>query len=74
MRHHVAAGVQFDEGEVAAALDLANLVARAAELKVAELLISVVFLAGPLERLGPRLVAEPIADEIGVALLHVSKF
>lgn len=40
----------------------------AIELQILELDVVVRFLAGPLERLGPGPVTEPIADEIGVAL------
>lgn len=54
--------------KVATTLHLADLPAVAIELQVLELHVIVRFLAGPLERLGPGEVAEPVADEVGVAL------
>jgi len=65
--HHVATCVQPQEGEVAAGLDLADLLAIASKLEVLHLGLSIVLLAGPLESLGPGLVAEPVADVVGVA-------
>lgn len=69
------AGMQPHEGEVAAALDLTDLGAHGelfavigGELEVVEGDVLEGFLAGPLERFGPGAVAEPVADEVGVAL------
>ena len=70
-RHHVAAGVQAHKRKVAVALDLARLAARAAELEVLEGQRRKLLLAGPLERLAPGLVAEPVADEVGVTLMEM---
>ena len=66
IRHHVAAGMKPHEGEVAARLDLTNLLAVAAEEEILGLGLLVVFLTGPLKSLSPGLVAEPVADVIGV--------
>lgn len=64
--------VHSHKGKVAAALDLADLPTVAIELQILELDVVVRLLAGPLERLRPRVVAEPVADEIGVALLRAA--
>ena len=60
------ASVQPHEGEVAARLDLANLLTVTTELEVLELGLGVVLLARPLKGLGPRLVAEPVADVVSI--------
>jgi len=62
----VAGGVQTHEGKVAGALDGANLAVVAEELEVIERRLLVVLVAGPLKRVGPGKVAEPVADEVGV--------
>lgn len=61
--------VKTHEGEVAVALDLADLLALVFvvdDLDIFQRKGSVLFLARPFERLGPGLVSEPVADEIGV--------
>lgn len=67
--------LQPHEGKVAAGLDLANRPALARLLAIVrvegqfrEVGVHVVFLALPLQRFRPREVAEPVADEVGVAL------
>lgn len=69
------AGVDSHEGEVAATFNLADLRARGElpavvgrEREVVERHLPESLLPGPLERLGPRVVAEPVADEVRVAL------
>ena len=64
---HVATSVEAHEGEVAAGLDLADLLAVAVDVEVLHGGVLEALLAGPLERLGPGLVAEPVADVVGVA-------
>jgi hypothetical protein len=66
VRNHVAGGVQTHKGKVAGALDGADLAVVAEELEVVERRLLVVLVAGPLERVGPGKVAEPVADEVGV--------
>lgn len=65
----MATGMKPHEGEVAARLDSANLGAVVAEQKVAHWDLVVGLLAGPLEGLGPGLIAEPVADEVCVTLV-----
>lgn len=60
--------VHSHKREIATTLDLADFPAVTIKLQILELDIVVRLLAGPLERFGPGVVAEPIADEIGVAL------
>lgn len=71
VRHHVPASRKAHEGKVAAGLDGADGSAVVTELERAQRHLVVGLLAGPLERLGPRVVAEPVADEVGVALRAV---
>ncbi|KAI6772036.1 hypothetical protein HG530_002994 [Fusarium avenaceum] len=62
--NHVASTVDLHESEVTAGLDLAVLLVlegEALQIGVAEVL-----LARPLELVGPGLVTEPVADEIGI--------
>jgi len=49
------------------ALDLTHSLAITIDLEVLHLGLLVLLLAGPLKRLGPRLVAEPVADVISIA-------
>ena len=63
---HVATSVQPHEGEVAARLDLTNLLAITVNLEVFHLSLLVLLLAGPLKSLSPGLVAEPVADVVGI--------
>lgn len=66
----MATAVQTHEGEVAVGLDLADLLALVLVLldhKVRQRGAGILALAGPLQSLGPGLVAEPVADEIGIA-------
>lgn len=66
---HVASAVETHEGEVAVGFDLANLLALVLVLHDFDVLqgsSSVLLLAGPLESLSPGLVAQPVADEVGV--------
>lgn len=63
------AAVKTHEGEVAVALDLADLLALVLvvdDLDIFQRKGSVLFLAGPFQGLGPGLVSEPVADEVGV--------
>lgn len=65
----MATAVESHESEVAVGLDLADLLAGVLVLlndKVFQLQASVLLLTGPLKGLGPGLVAEPVADEVGV--------
>jgi hypothetical protein len=65
-RNHVAGLVDAHEGEVSAALDLTVLLATA-DLERLKLSIIEALLSRPDKLLGPCLVAEPVADEIGIA-------
>lgn len=61
--------VQTHEGEVAVGLDLANLLALVlalGDLKILQGGSGELLLAGPFQSLGPGLVAQPVADEVGV--------
>lgn len=61
--------VETHEGEVAVALDLANLLALVLvvdDFDIFQRKGSVLFLAGPFEGVSPGLVSEPVADEVGV--------
>ena len=73
IRHHVPCAMKAHECEVAAALDLTNLASVAVEAQIRQLDFVKSFLAGPLERFGPSLVAEPVADEVGVTLKRRSQ-
>lgn len=67
--HHVAGAKDAHESEVAAGLDLADLLALVLvvhDLKVFQLGFSKLLVAGPFKGLGPGLVAEPVADEVGI--------
>ena len=64
--HHVASLVDLHEGEVSGGLDLAVLLISLGNRKVLELGLVEALLAGPLESLAPSLVAEPVADEVGI--------
>lgn len=67
-RHHVPTGVKPHERKVAAALNLAGVPAAAAEFEIGQGDLVEGLLPGPLERFGPGMVAEPVADEVRVAL------
>ena len=60
--------MQTHKREIATALDLANLAAVTVKSQVLEVDFVEGFLAGPFERFRPRVVAEPVADEVCVAL------
>lgn len=64
--HHVASLVDLHEGEVSGGLDLAVLLVSLGKREVLQLGLVEAFLAGPLKSLGPSLVAEPVADEVGI--------
>jgi hypothetical protein len=68
MGNHVTAGVKTEEGEVAAGLDSANLVSLATEEEVLHRCLGIVLLARPFKSLGPGLVAQPVADVVGITL------
>lgn len=61
----MASAVDLHESEVARGLDLAVLLAVGLEGR--ELGALEVLVAGPLELVGPSLVTEPVADEVGIA-------
>ena len=63
---HVASLVDLHEGEVSGGLDLSVLLVSLGEREVLELGLVEALLAGPLKSLGPSLVAEPVADEVGI--------
>ena len=56
--------VDGQEGQVAAALDCANLVAVTSKLQVVKFNLVESILAGPLEGLGPAMVSEVVADVV----------
>jgi hypothetical protein len=62
--NHVASTVDLHEGEVAAGLDLAVLLAGV--LKRLEVSMAEILLARPLKLIGPGLVSEPVADEVSI--------
>ena len=61
-------GVKSHERKVAAALDRPRLPAAAAKFEIGQGDLVKGLLSGPLERFGPGLVAEPVADEVRVTL------
>lgn len=63
--HHVASTEDLEEGEVATALDLTVLVA-VVELDVLDTGLVERLRSWPLKSIGPSLVTEPVADEVGV--------
>lgn len=68
-RDHVATAIETHEGEVAMGLDLADLLALVLILdhdQVLQLSGGIFSLSGPLKGFSPGLVAQPVADEIGV--------
>lgn len=67
------ASVQPHESEVAARLDLADLLAVATKLEVLKLSLGIVLLARPLESLGPCLVTEPVADIVSIASIDKNR-
>ena len=64
----MSAGVEPHKSEVAAAFNLTGLLAVTAEFEIAEFDFVEGLLAGPLERFGPGVVTEPVADEVSVTL------
>lgn len=68
----MAPSMQPHESEVAAALDLTNLITVSAKLKVFELDPVISFLARPLKSFGPCSVTQPVADEVSIALTYVN--
>lgn len=67
--NHVATAKQTHEGEVAGGLDLTNLLALVLvidDFKVFEFSSGIFFVAAPLKSIRPGLVAEPVADKIGI--------
>jgi hypothetical protein len=64
VRHHVTSLLDSHESQVAAALDLSNLLV--ANLEVSKRDLVEVLLARPLELLSPGVVSKPVADEVGV--------
>ena len=65
----MAGAVDLHKGEVAAGLDLAILLSLLLRVDVKTLDVGAVevLVAGPLERVGPGLVAQPVADEVSIA-------
>jgi hypothetical protein len=70
IRHHVSGSVYLDKSQVAARLDIASLLAVRVQIERFEGSSGVVFVSWPLEGIGPGLVSEPVADEIGITLTH----
>jgi len=66
MGNHVATSVKSHEAEVAAGLESTNLLVGVAQDEIGHLFLVVSLLAGPLESLSPGLVAEPIANIVGI--------
>jgi hypothetical protein len=64
--HHVSTSMNLQESEVAVRLDLTNLLAIAVNLEVLHLGLLELLLTGPLKCLSPGLVAEPVADVVGI--------
>lgn len=64
--HHVAGLVDLHECEVSGGLDLAVLLVSLGKREVLELGLVEALLAGPLKSLAPSLVAEPVANEVGI--------
>ena len=60
------------ESEIAAALHLANLLAITPKLQVLRLGLVVGCLTWPWKGFGPCLIAQPIADEVGISLSPIS--
>ena len=68
IRRHVASLEDLEEGQIARRLESTVLLGTlaGADLDRAELSLGEVLVARPLELVGPSLVAEPVADEVGV--------
>ena len=66
--HHVTTRMKSHERKVAAALNRTGLPTASAKFEIGQVGRVVRLLSGPLERFGPGLVAEPVADEVRVAL------
>ena len=67
--NHVASAIETHEGEVSMRLDLADLLTLALlidDLDILQRGRGVFFLLGPFQSLGPGLVAQPVADEVGI--------
>ena len=71
--NHVARSMKPHEGEVAAALDLADFAAVGTEFQVFHLDLIEGLLARPFQGFSPCLVAQPIADKVSVTLTIVSR-
>ena len=67
-RHHMSTRMKSHKRKVAAALNRTRRPAAAAEFEIDEVDLVESLLAGPLERFGPGMVAEPVADEVRVTL------
>jgi len=65
----VASRVESHEGEIAIALNLANLLAVTAKLQILESDLVISLLTGPLKCFSPCTVTEPVADEVCVTLI-----
>lgn len=68
--HHVTCTVDLHEGEVATGLDLAVFLRVPVNLERLNLSLLETLLARPLESVGPSLVAEPVADEVGITSIN----
>lgn len=65
--HHVAGAIDLHKGEVTARLDLAVLLGvLRADLEVLDLGTGKALVTGPLKLVGPSLVTEPVANEVGI--------
>lgn len=69
--YHVASTKDLHEGEVAGGLDTSILLAIGLERR--ELCLLKVLVSRPLKLVGPSLVAEPVADKIGVASINKNR-
>ena len=68
----MAGSVKPHERKIATTLDFTNLLAVTTKLQCFELNFIVCLLTWPLKGFGPGLVAQPVADEVGVSLPKVS--
>lgn len=69
-RNHMSTTIQTHKGKVAMRLDLTNILALVLVIhdrQVLQFRFSKRLATAPLKSFGPRLVAEPVADEVGVA-------
>lgn len=67
-RNHVSSGVNFHKCQVPITLHLSNLPSIIAKGQILEVNLVVGMFSRPIQPLGPRVIPQPVADEVGVPL------